>query len=92
MARIVGHSRQLNAMIPDSTRVGQRIEYTNFIEDALRFFGPFTTTVPGVLRTFFYNPDGSEAHQEAVIKISGDGHWGFRRVEDVCAQLFVLEL
>lgn len=73
-------------------KVGQLIEYTHLIEDSPRFLGPFTSTVPGVLRTFFYNPDGSETHEESTIKISGDGHWGFRRVNDVFAQLFALEL
>jgi hypothetical protein len=73
-------------------KVGQRIEYVHYIEDAPRYFGRFTSTVPGLLKTFFYDPDGSEINQGGVIKIDGDGHWGFRRVEDVFAQLFALEL
>ena len=73
-------------------KVGQQIEYVYDIEDAPRFFGRFTSTVPGLLKTFFYDPDGSETTQEGVIKIDGDGHWGFRRVDDVFAQLFALEL
>ena len=75
-----------------SWEVGQRIEYIHYIEDAPRFFGPFTATVPGELRTFFYDPDGSEAHGGGIIRISGDGHWGFRRLGDVFAQLFAIEL
>ena len=75
-----------------SLKVGQQIEYTHHMEDAPRFFGPFTSTVPGVLRTFFYDPDGSETLEEGILKIHSDGHWGFRRVEDVFAQLFALEL
>jgi hypothetical protein len=73
-------------------KVGQRIEYVHYIEDAPRYFGRFTSTVPGLLKTFFYDPDGSETNQEEVMKIEGDAHWGFGRVDDVFAQLFALEL
>ena len=75
-----------------SWKIGQRIEYTHFIEDAPRYFGRFVSTVPGKLRTFFYQPDGSETSKDGMIVISGDGHWGFGRVDDVFAKLFALEL
>lgn len=74
-----------------SWKIGQRIEYTHYIEDAPRFFGRFVSTVPGKLRTFFYDPDGSEALEDGLIVINGDGHWGFGRVDDVFADLFALE-
>jgi len=72
--------------------VGQRIEYSHLIEDAPRFFGRFRSTVPGELRTFFYEPDGSEVNEDGTFRIEGDGHWGFRRVGDDFAELFALEL
>ena len=75
-----------------SWKIGQRIEYTHFIKDAPRYFGRFASTVPGKLRTFFCEPDGSEANEDGMIVISGDDHWGFGRVDDVFAELFALEL
>jgi hypothetical protein len=79
-------------------RVGDKIEYTHFIEDAPRFLGPFTSTVPGKLRTFFYDPEEPEQVVDGLLKIEGDGHWGFDRVGDAgsggsaFAALFELEL
>ena len=73
-------------------KVGQRIEYVYYMEDAPRYFGRFTSSVPGLLKTFFYDPDGSETLEEGILRIHSSGHWGFRRVDDVFAQLFALEL
>lgn len=79
-------------------RVGDRIEYTHFIEESPRFLGPFTSTVPGKLRTFFYDPEEPEQVVDGLLKIEGDGHWGFDRVGDAgsggsaFAALFELEL
>lgn len=75
-----------------SWKVGQQIEYTHFIEESPRIFKRFTSGVPGELRTFFCDPDGSETENEGMTQISGDGHWGFSRVGSVFAQLFALEL
>lgn len=73
-------------------RVGDRIEYIHFIEESPRFLGPFTATVPGKLRTFFYEPEDSERVVDGLLKIEGDGHWGFDRVGSAFAALFELEL
>lgn len=79
-------------------RVGDRIEYIHFIEESSLFLGPFTATVPGKLRTFFYDPEDSERVVDGLLKIEGDGHWGFDRVGgagsggSAFAALFELEL
>lgn len=72
--------------------VGQQIEYVHYMEDAPRFFGRFTSTVPGLLKTFFYNPNESETKTDGVIRIEGDRHWTFQRDADGFARLFALEL
>jgi len=73
-------------------KVGDRIEYRYYIEDSPRFFNKFTSTVKGELRTFFFEPDNSEKVLNGLLKIKGDSHWGFRRVEDIFAELFALEM
>lgn len=73
-------------------RIGDRIEYADYIEDAPRFFDSFTSAVAGDLRTFFYDPDASEKVVDGWLKIQGEGHWGFSRVGGVFAELFALEL
>jgi|GEM_PF-7057666 len=75
-----------------SWKVGQRIEYTHFIEDSPGFLKRFRSTVPGELKTFFFNPDGSEVIEDGMLKIRGDGHWGFHRLNDPFADLFAQEL
>ncbi len=75
-----------------SISVGTRIEYAHYIEDSPRLFDEFTSTVRGKLRTFFFDPNDSSRIVDGVLKIDGDGHWGFNRVDDVFSELFALEL
>ena len=73
-------------------RIGDKIEYTHLIEEPPRFLDPFTSTVPGKLRTFFYDPEEPEQVVDGLLKIEDDGHWGFDRVGSVFAELFEREL
>ncbi len=72
-------------------RIGDRIEYTHYIEEPPRLFDSFTATVPGLLRTFFYSPDDAQTVENGWLKIEGDGHWGFSRIDGAFAKLFALE-
>ncbi|MFT4176187.1 MAG: hypothetical protein QM627_05985 [Luteolibacter sp.] len=73
-------------------RIGDRIEYMNFIEEPPKLFNSFTSTVPGELLTFFYSPGNSQKVEDGWLKIGGDDHWGFSRINHVFADLFALEL
>lgn len=75
-----------------SLKVGDRIEYTYYIEDSPLLFKEFTSTVKGELRTFFFEPDEGEKVVDGILKIEGMSHWGFKRVEDVFSELFALEI
>lgn len=75
-----------------SFKIGDRIEYSHEIEDAPSNREQFRASVPGKLRVFFYAPDGSETVEDGTLKIVGDKHWGFDRVDDGFSELFALEL
>ncbi len=72
-------------------KVGDRVEYVHYFEEDPGNYRMGKSPVSGKLRTIFLDPDESEKVVEGLLKVNGDGHWGFDRVEDVFAELFKLE-
>jgi hypothetical protein len=71
--------------------LGTRLEFTHLIEDSPKFFDNFRCTVEGELQTLLFSDDEAPTIVDGKLKIEGDGHWGFKRVDDTFAELFEKE-
>lgn len=61
-------------------KIGDKVEFTYLIEEAPKFFDPFTSTVEGKLKVLFFSLSDS-TKSEGYQVISGDAHWGFSRTD-----------